>query len=149
VTDHQDHAERSGDRLGADLPTEQRRLTMRWFRSKMQFGSRLALVALALQIVLTFGHVHSFVPTAVDTALSSAAPASDGSSSRDRSRNGLADVDCRICALINLTGISMLSVAPDLPLPASVDFVILRPRAELASATAPHFQPKARASPSI
>lgn len=131
-------------------PAEQRRLTMRWFRSKMQFGSRLALVALALQIVLTFGHVHSFVPAAVDTALSSAVAASDdGSSSRDPSRNGLADFDCPICALINLAGTSTLSVAPDLPLPASVDFVTLRPRPELASATAPYFQPRARAPPSI
>jgi hypothetical protein len=119
---------------------------MRWFRSKMQFGPRLALV---LQIVLTFGHVHSFVPTAADTALSSAAAASDGSSSRDPSRNGLADFDCPICALINLAGTSTLSVAPDFPLPAPVDFVTLRPRAELASVTAPHFQPKARAPPSI
>jgi hypothetical protein len=123
---------------------------MRWFRSKMQFGSRLALVALALQIVLTFGHVHTFVPAAVDTTLSSAVAASDdGSSSRDPSRNGLADFDCPICALINLAGTSTLSVAPDLPLPVSVDFVTLRPRPELASATAPYFQPKARAPPSI
>jgi hypothetical protein len=115
----------------------------------MQFGSRLALVALALQIVLTFGHVHSFVPTAIDTALSSVVAASDGSSSRDPSRNGFADFDCPICALINLAGTSILSVAPDLPLPVLVDFVTLRPRAEPASATAPHFQPKARAPPSM
>ncbi len=82
---------------------------MCWFRSKMQFGSRLALAALALQIVLTFGHVHSFLPTAVDTALSSAVAASDGSSPRDPCRNGLADFDCPICALINLAGTSTLS----------------------------------------
>ena len=130
-------------------PSEQRRLTMRWFRSKMQFGSRLALLALALQIVLTFGHVHSLLPTAVDTALSSAAAASDASSSRDPSRNGLADFDCPICALINLAGTSTLSVAPDLPLPASVDFIAGLPHVELAPATSPHFQPRARAPPSI
>jgi hypothetical protein len=122
---------------------------MRWFRSKMHFGSRLALVALALQIVLTFGHVHPLVPTSIDTALASAVAASDGSSSRDPARNGLADFDCPICALINLAGTSTPSAAPDLPLPASVDFVTLRPHAELASATAPHFQPKARAPPSV
>jgi hypothetical protein len=122
---------------------------MRWFRSKMHLGSRLALVALALQIVLTFGHVHSLVPTSVDKASVSAASASDGPSSRDPARNGLADFDCPICTLINLAGTSTPSVAPDLPLPASVDFVMLRPHAELASATAPHFQPKARAPPSV
>ena len=121
---------------------------MRWFRSKMHFGSRLALVALALQIVLTFGHVHSLVPTSVDTVLASVA-ASDGPGSRDPVRNGLADFDCPICALINLTATSTPSVAPDLPLPASVDFVTLRPHAELASATAPLFRPNARAPPSV
>jgi hypothetical protein len=114
----------------------------------MHFGSRLALVALALQIVLTFGHVHSLVPTSVGKASVSAAGASDGPSSRDPG-NGLADFDCPICTLINLAGTSTPSVAPDLPLPASVDFVTLRPHAELASATAPHFQPKARAPPSV
>jgi hypothetical protein len=100
---------------------------MRWFRPQMHFGSRLALVALALQFALTFGHVHSLVPISVDTALSSAAAASDGPSSRDPVRNGLADFDCPICALINLTGTSTPSVAPDLPLPAKVDFVTLHP----------------------
>jgi hypothetical protein len=49
----------------------------------MHFGSRVALVALALQIVLTFGHVHPLVPSSVDTTLASAVAASDGSSSRD------------------------------------------------------------------
>ena len=122
---------------------------MRWFRSKMHFGSRLALMALALQFVLTFGHVHPLLPTSVGTALASAAAASDGSGSRDPARNGVADFDCPTCALIKLTGTSTPSVAPDLPLPTSVDFVTLRPKAVFAPATAPHFQPKARAPPSI
>jgi hypothetical protein len=58
------------------------------------------LAAIALQIVLTFAHVHAFVPTMVGTALSSAAAVSDGSSSRDPARNGLAELDCPICALM-------------------------------------------------
>jgi hypothetical protein len=31
---------------------------MKWFRSKVRFGSRLALFALAIQFVLSFGHFH-------------------------------------------------------------------------------------------
>jgi hypothetical protein len=31
---------------------------MRWFRSNARFGSRLALLALAIQFLLSFGHFH-------------------------------------------------------------------------------------------
>ena len=32
---------------------------MKWFRSNIKAGSRLALFALAVQFVLAFGHFHS------------------------------------------------------------------------------------------
>ena len=32
--------------------------TMRWFRTRSRWGSCLALVALALQLALSFGHIH-------------------------------------------------------------------------------------------
>ncbi len=31
---------------------------MRWFRSNIRRGARLALLALGIQLALTFGHVH-------------------------------------------------------------------------------------------
>jgi len=34
---------------------------MKWFRSNIKHGSRLALFALALQLALSFGHFHGGV----------------------------------------------------------------------------------------
>jgi hypothetical protein len=119
---------------------------MRWFRTNRQFGARLALIALALQLVLTFGHVHA--PSA---ALASAAQTSqsDGTAPQGPSHNGLADSDCPTCALIQLSAISAPSLAPQLPLPMAIDFVMLRPRAEVAAATAPQASFQARAPPAV
>jgi hypothetical protein len=120
---------------------------MRWFRSNMHFGARLALIALALQFVLTFGHVHA--PAAASTGLTLLSNAAGGSGSHGPADKGLADSDCPTCALIQLGGISAPAVAPALPLPAVDNFTTLRPHAELASATSSHFRFQARAPPSI
>ncbi|MGH6751213.1 MAG: DUF2946 domain-containing protein, partial [Bradyrhizobium sp.] len=32
---------------------------MKWFRNNVKHGSRLALLALAIQFVLSFGHFHA------------------------------------------------------------------------------------------
>ena len=113
---------------------------MRWFRSKIHFGTGLALITLALQLVLTFGHVHAPTSTSVGSALSSGKTASSEPGSRHPANsNGLADADCATCALIQLSSAATPSLAPNLPLPASNDFITLRPHAELASDTSPHF----------
>ena len=114
----------------------------------MHFGARLALIALALQFVLTFGHVHT--PAAASTALTllSKAVALGESGSHSPADKGLVDSDCPACALIQLAGTSTPAVAPTLPLPAVNDFITLRPHAELASATSPRFRSRARATSS-
>ena len=118
---------------------------MRWFRTNRQSGVRLALIALALQLVLTFGHVH-----VLSAALASAAEKSQssGTAPQEPKRNGLADFDCPTCALIQLSAISPPSAAPELPLPVAIDFVTLRPRTAVAAATAPQASFQARAPPS-
>jgi hypothetical protein len=120
----------------------------------MHFGARLALIALTLQLVLTFGHVHA--PAAASTGLTmlskavlSNAVTPGGSGSHGPADKGLADSDCPTCALIHLGGISTPALAPALPLPAVDDFTTLRPHAELVSAISPHFRFQARAPPSI
>ena len=119
---------------------------MRWFRTNGQFGACLALIALALQLVLTFGHVHA--PTA---ALASAVKTSqsNGTAPQGPNHNGLADSDCPTCALIQLSAISAPSVAPQLPMPVAIDFVALRPCTEVAAATAPQASFQARAPPAV
>jgi hypothetical protein len=119
---------------------------MRWFRTNRQFGGRIALIALALQLLLTFGHVHA--PAA---ALTSAVQTSqsDGTSPQGPTHNGLADTDCPTCALIQLSAISAPSVAPELPLPVAIGFSTLQPRVELTAASAPQASFQARAPPAV
>ncbi len=40
---------------------------MKWFRSNIKHGSRLALLALAIQFVLSFGHFHGVAAEAAPT----------------------------------------------------------------------------------
>jgi hypothetical protein len=123
---------------------------MRWFRSKLHLGSRLALVALALQMILSFGHVHGgdLAPASTKSAmltgsgahlLSARAPSHDPDVSLE--------TDCPICALIQLVASSAPPVAPALPLPASLGSLGLPAAAEMALASLPQFSFQARAPP--
>jgi hypothetical protein len=123
---------------------------MRWFRSKLHLGARLALFALAVQLTLSFGHVHldNFAPASTKSAMAS------GSGTvllieRTPSHNssGSLDADCPICALIQLVATSAPSVAPALPLPVSLGSIQLQAPAQLASASSTHFLFQARAPP--
>jgi hypothetical protein len=127
---------------------------MRWFRLHIRIGSRLALFALALQLVLTFGHVHLDGLTPSAHALRSAVanhftasllnPADPSGSPQ-----GTADSDCPICALIQLASTSAPSVAPPLPVPLMLGGVKLEAPNELQWAPSPQFAFQARAPPSI
>lgn len=94
---------------------------MRWFRSHLAAGSRLALFALAVQFFVTFGHVHlegliagsTTSAAAVRHAAVSLHNPGDGS----QQTPGTADDDCPICSLIQLASTSAPSVAPPLPTP--------------------------------
>ena len=126
---------------------------MRWFRSNIRFGSRFALFALAVQVVLTFGHVHGLTPAVAKSAplaLANQSGASlPNSAAPNGKSNGSADFDCPICALIQLASTAAPSVAPVLPIPAT--FVVVRTEAPdaLEWAFSPHFSFQARAPPSI
>jgi hypothetical protein len=95
---------------------------MDWFRSRSSLGSYLALFALALQLALTFGHVHldRFAPlssgqfTVASTDVSSGA---DNSPADPTGREDRADDRCAICTLIHLAGALVLSESPSLPPP--------------------------------
>ncbi len=123
---------------------------MRWFRSNLRLGARLALFALGIQLALTFGHVHldgvalsKTAPAAV--ALNGGLPAADQSQKTHRA----VDFDCPICALIQLASTSAPSIAPALPVPT--DFVVVAPArfAQLQWAASPDFSFQARAPPTI
>jgi hypothetical protein len=112
---------------------------MKWFRSNIRHGSRLALFALVIQLALSFGHFHPIAAQAApaiqsgasqsdiyagslaapDAVNKSTQPASDHDS--DRQSNDF----CAICAVVAMTNASMVATPPPLPLPQAVEFVYL------------------------
>jgi Protein of unknown function (DUF2946) len=96
---------------------------MNWFRSRSRVGSYLALLALAFQLAVSFGHVHleHMVPgSAGATALASAQPSADdlNAPSSPEGREDLADDCCPICTLIHLAGALVPAETPSLALPS-------------------------------
>jgi hypothetical protein len=91
---------------------------MRWVRSKRRSGSWLALAAMALQLVLSFGHIHlDKLPSGSANAVVAAAkaPASQPSPAQHPANDG--DDYCAICAVVHLAASSFLPDAPQLPVP--------------------------------
>ena len=134
------------------VPAQRRgtHLKMYWFRSNCRVGSRVALLALAVQVIVSFGHVHlsnrAPVSTPSATAIGSGAVLlSEYAPSHNP--DGPTDADCPICALLQLVATSAVSEAPVLPLPASFGSIELRAPAALAAAPSPHSVFQARAPP--
>jgi hypothetical protein len=87
---------------------------MQWFRANLKVASRLALLALTLQIALSFGHVHlGDIRHAIDgLAVAGTQPVPSNPPQRPVSD---ADDYCAICATIHLAATSLLPQAPQLP----------------------------------
>lgn len=95
---------------------------MGWFRAKSKWGGRLALFALAVQLVLAFGHIHpddiygSLHDPFPTQAISLAAAGHGQVVSSDQS--AVVDNDfCAICATVSLLSSSVAAETPKLPLP--------------------------------
>ena len=123
---------------------------MHWFRSNLHLGTRLALLALAVQMMLSFGHVHLYnlAPASATSMMaigSGGVLPSGGPAGHDP--EGSPDANCPICALIQLVAASAPAMAPALPLPMSFRSISLQAPAELAAECSPHSHFQARASP--
>jgi Protein of unknown function (DUF2946) len=95
---------------------------MSWFRSRLKWGACLALLALAFQLAVSFGHVHldHIAPASVDATAVANTQASDADGtapSKPAGREDVADDCCPICALIHLAGALVPAETPPLPLP--------------------------------
>jgi hypothetical protein len=92
---------------------------MRWFRDTLRQGSWLALIALAINLGLSFGHIH-----AIDSKVSErgiAAMAASIASSDDGQKQGQpgdnhADYLCPICMAATAMANALTSAPPALPL---------------------------------
>lgn len=128
---------------------------MRWFRRHAKQGSRLALVALAIQFALSFGHFHGFAAQAAPASVSAAAAEIDGDAldAQATSQQSPADQDhdqqpvdnCAICAVMALAGTAIVSPPPVLSLPQAFEFLYLATDAEFLHLkfVGVHFQPRA------
>ena len=96
---------------------------MGWVHGHKRHGALLALAALALQIVLSFGHVHAdgIRPAGAhnaDVAVAHQIVVAEASRQIPVQNPGSADDDyCAICASIYLASTSVISHAPPLPVP--------------------------------
>ena len=135
---------------------------MKWFRSNIKRGSRLALFALAIQFALSFGHFHAVAaqaaqaiqPDAAPFELSYAngltAPDAVGESAQQRSPS-TPDSDqrqsdaCAICAVMALANAVLFATPPILLLPQAIEFLYLTTDAEFVHLNSARvaFQPRA------
>jgi len=93
---------------------------MNGVRANIRWGARLALIALALQFALSFGHFHGLklAPTAIAQAASAIGPAQPDS---DPHSDDAADL-CAICAVMAMAGTALDAAPPTLPQPAAHPF---------------------------
>lgn len=121
-------------------------------------GGWLALAALALQLVLSFGHIHaseilgSLGPMAGQGTASAVIVADrqhDPSGSQDPADDAAAEGACAICASMALAGTLLLPEPVKLPLPSAVPLKATWSGERRIASTAPfrHFQ--SRAPPAV
>jgi hypothetical protein len=93
-------------------------LLMRWVRINRRWSTYLALAAMALQLVLSFGHIH-LEKLGSGSAFTIMAAAKAPSSQQGPSQHPASDADdyCAICATVHLISSSFLADAPLLPAP--------------------------------
>jgi hypothetical protein len=136
-------------------PAMQASIGMKWLRSNIKHGSRLALFALAIQFALSFGHFHGGVAQAAPAVQSGSAnglslpdtvsedaqqqPASNHDSDQQQG-----DV-CAICAVLALANTMLFAAPPVLLLPQAVEILYLATDAEFIHLNSARvaFQPRA------
>jgi hypothetical protein len=77
---------------------------MHWYRTNRTFAGTLALFALALQITLSFGHVHLRDFVGIPGVEIARAPAPEGAPAGNDHTGHSTDDYCLICATANLAG---------------------------------------------
>jgi hypothetical protein len=87
---------------------------MRWFRDNMRHGSWLALIALVINLGLSFGHSHAADAKHAESGLTS--PIAVASSETDRTQgppgDTQADYLCPICTAVSAVANALTSAPP-------------------------------------
>jgi hypothetical protein len=129
------------------------RAVMHWFRTNIRLGARLALLALAVQVVLSFGHVHFYgvgfaaAKAALAATVPESGPAAPGKPAPIHKSDGPAGLDCTICSLIQSLAHAAPAPTPELPLVTNARSGALHISHASTLAASPHFLFQARAPP--
>ena len=122
---------------------------MKWFRSNIRHGARLALFALLVQFALSFGHIHGFAPQAA-SATQSVLPADHAADGKSRPAPSKPDSDqttdvCAICAVMAMASTVLFASPPILLLPEAVELLYRTTDAEFVhlKSAGVSFQPRA------
>jgi hypothetical protein len=136
-----------------------------WFRKHIKTGSRLALFALAVQFVLSFGHFHGVAAqaspaiqngfTGADLVAIAATFAAQGAAPEAAQPPQPADhdtdhqrPDCAVCAVLSLTNNFLFASPPLLlDLPRAIEPLYLTTDAEFAHPGSLHWAFRSRAPP--
>lgn len=116
---------------------------MKWFRRHIRTGSRLALFALALQFVLSFGHFHlnaaqaaPAIQTLTDLtqaqSLASEAARQAGQQHAGDDDGQPSNEPCAICAIMSMANQVVFATPALLLLPDAVELLFLATDAEFA-----------------
>jgi Protein of unknown function (DUF2946) len=123
---------------------------MRWVRrTKRRWSSWLALAAMAVQLVLSFGHIH-LEQLASRSVIASMTASETSSNQQNPARHpaNKADDFCALCATIHLASSSFLPDSPLLPVPFAsrtieqfghFTFVFISPQRAAFQSRAPPF----------
>ena len=118
---------------------------MKWLRSNIRHGSRLALFALVVQFALSFGHFHGGAAEAALAIQTGLAQFSEPQSPASHGTDQQPSDACDICAVIALANATLLATPPLLLLPQAIEFLYLATDAEFAHLDSARiaFQPRA------
>jgi hypothetical protein len=126
---------------------------MKWLRSNIRVGSKLALFALAIQFLLSFGHFHGSALASADAGQPGLHTAAHLAASHVAARLKTSDHepagqpadDCAICAVVALANTMVVATPPDLLAPQVAAFRYLTVDCAFTVLNAAHvaFQPRA------
>jgi hypothetical protein len=94
---------------------------MKWFRSNIKYGARFALLALAVQFALSFGHFHAVAAQAAPSIQSAQQQLPAPNHEPDQQPNDF----CDVCAVVALASTVLFATPPVLLLPQAVELLYL------------------------
>ncbi len=125
---------------------------MQWFRRHIKAGSRLALFALALQFVLSFGHFHFDAAQAAQALTDSshglaASAASEKQQPPSHDDDHPSSAPCAVCTAASMANQMVVATPAALPLPDDIGLRCLAPEAEFVRLASPRPAFQSRAPP--